>query len=166
MSFSGIDSVYIISAFILGSIIIQLPFDIIGAQKLYSHGQKNNKWITQWFRGIISITICWSLLSLLIFLIQPKLGFCLPILITMILVINFQKKLTIFVNADKYNYFDLQNFKGQSISINCSERTFTGGLFFGFFFDDVGCNNIICTFWQQHIFLMMMILARSSKIYF
>ena len=40
MSFSGIGSVYIISAFILGSIIIQLPFYIVGAQKLYSHGQK------------------------------------------------------------------------------------------------------------------------------
>ena len=132
MSFSGISSVYIISGFIVGSIIIQLPFDIIGAQKLYSHGQKNNKWITQWFRGIISITTCWSLLSFLIFLLQPKLGFCLPILIAMILVINFQKKLTIFVNSDKYNYCDLQNFKGQSISLNCSERTFTGGLFFGF----------------------------------
>tara|TARA_B100001559_G_scaffold320894_1_gene334753 strand:+ start:2392 stop:3462 length:1071 start_codon:yes stop_codon:yes gene_type:complete len=157
MHFIDISSVSIISVFIFLSIFLQLPFDIYGAKKLYSHGQKNSKWLVQWFRGIIALSACWALLSFLIFLIQPRLGFCMPVLITMILIFQMHEKFIIFINSDKYNHFDVRNFKGQSLLLNCSENTFTGGVVYGFF----KSTQIIPESWSSSPYLKIECFRRS-----
>ena len=109
-----------------------MPFDIIGAKKLYSNERKNRKWTIQWLKGVFVISLCWVFLSTLIVLIQPTVGFCLPVFITMIFIFQFHEQLTIFINSGKYKEIDVPYFKGQSKQLNCSENTFTGGIVCGF----------------------------------
>lgn len=157
MLFREIDSILIVFIFILAIIFIQLPFDIIGAKKLYSNESKNSRWLIQWFRGIITLSAFWGLLSFLIWLIQPRLGFCVPVLVTMILVFQMHEKLIIFINGGKYSLFDVQNFKGQSLFLNCSENTFTGGVVYGFFKNI----QIIPESWRSSPYLKIECLRRS-----